>query len=490
MYSLSASSRPSRRWSATNCCRVALEADEEQAGVELAELGVDAVGERVAAAQDPLAAVLGRRGEPDVGVDRDHRLAVASCASRSSGSNSSLPAERRAAVLVRGRSSAPGRRASRGPRPRSASGSGARPGRCRRASRPARSSPTQTCSVQRLGRPRLDVVGAVLEAHQVARRLLRAAGATTCGRSRAATSASPRRRGRSGPGCGRRGRRPAGRRRRPGRRGRRRERSGSSSSPGEARAASASAAGRVAREAEAVASNSVGPKPKVTVSRAGGRPTASPVSSGGARRRRRSRPTGSPGGHPRGRRRPLAQQVAQLGCDVGDDVEGGEVQPVLRRRRDPGLVRRRRTGTARAAASPPPSPASRSTPTPAERDAGADRAGAPSSRPRVSSRSLTGPATVARRPGRAARPARRSTGSELARVGLSSAPCRRRSRRRRGTARAPRSTSAKRLSISFASAGSPGGERGRERSRTRPARPRRSPRSRRGRCASSAPPRR
>jgi hypothetical protein len=42
---------------------VALEADEEEPGFELAEALVDAVGEGVAAAQDPLAAVRRGRGE-------------------------------------------------------------------------------------------------------------------------------------------------------------------------------------------------------------------------------------------------------------------------------------------------------------------------------------------------------------------------------------------------------------------------------------------
>ena len=55
---------------------VALEADEEEAGFELAEALVDAVGEGVAAAQDPLAVVGLGRGEADVGVDRDRRLPV------------------------------------------------------------------------------------------------------------------------------------------------------------------------------------------------------------------------------------------------------------------------------------------------------------------------------------------------------------------------------------------------------------------------------
>src|SRR4051812_28554474 len=57
--------------------RVLLVADEEQPRVELTGVRVGAVGERVAAAQDPQAAVLFVRGQPDVRVDRDHQLAVA-----------------------------------------------------------------------------------------------------------------------------------------------------------------------------------------------------------------------------------------------------------------------------------------------------------------------------------------------------------------------------------------------------------------------------
>src|SRR6201999_1649399 len=56
--------------------RVLLEADKEEAGFELAEALVDAVGERVAAAEDPDAVVFRRRGEPHVGVFGDHRFAV------------------------------------------------------------------------------------------------------------------------------------------------------------------------------------------------------------------------------------------------------------------------------------------------------------------------------------------------------------------------------------------------------------------------------
>ncbi len=71
--------------------RVALEADEEQARVELAELRVHAVGEGVAPAQDLLAAVGLRRGEADVGVDRDPGLAAVALAVKSASSNSVWP---------------------------------------------------------------------------------------------------------------------------------------------------------------------------------------------------------------------------------------------------------------------------------------------------------------------------------------------------------------------------------------------------------------
>ena len=49
------------------------------------------------------------------------------------------------------------------------------------------------------------------------------------------------------------------------------------------------------------------------------------------------------GGHPRGGRRPVAQQRAQVG--VGRDVEGGEVEAVLRGRGDARPGGRRRTGS-------------------------------------------------------------------------------------------------------------------------------------------------
>ena len=78
--------------------------------------------------------------------------------------------------------------------------------------------------------------------------------------------------------------------------------------------------------------NRPGPKPKVMVSPAGGRPIASPVSSGGA--------SYGPEVGPTHRRRwpgviraaavgPVLQQPDELVAGVGGDVEGGEVQPVL-----------------------------------------------------------------------------------------------------------------------------------------------------------------
>ena len=71
--------------------RVALEADEEEAGFELAEALVDAVGEGVAAAQDPLAVVGRRRRRGGRGRWPGSPAARSFSASRSSGSNSSLP---------------------------------------------------------------------------------------------------------------------------------------------------------------------------------------------------------------------------------------------------------------------------------------------------------------------------------------------------------------------------------------------------------------
>ena len=93
MYSLSASFRAKALLERHELrLRVALEADEEEAGVELAEAGVHAVGEGVAAPQDPDAVVLG--AERRAGCARRAGTTarpVASCAARSTGSNSCRP---------------------------------------------------------------------------------------------------------------------------------------------------------------------------------------------------------------------------------------------------------------------------------------------------------------------------------------------------------------------------------------------------------------
>ena len=124
------------------------------------------------------------------------------------------------------------------------------------------------------------------------------------------------------------------------------EMAGSSVSPGK-RGRSASAAGLRGGQPEPVLAgasrNSVGPKPTVRVSPAGGSPIASPVSSGGAsehaggradlagvlaRRSSGPRPRSSPGA--------VCDQLRPV---LGDHVEGDEVQPVLGGRDDAGLVR-------------------------------------------------------------------------------------------------------------------------------------------------------
>ena len=81
-----------------------------------------------------------------------------------------------------------------------------------------------------------------------------------------------------------------------------------------------------------------GPKPTVIVSRDGPRPIASPVSSGGSDGVVVLGAGGLARGHPRGGDRPLLQQRPQVGDVVARHVEGGEVEAVLGRRRDPGLV--------------------------------------------------------------------------------------------------------------------------------------------------------
>ena len=151
-------------------------------------------------------------------------------------------------------------------------------------------------------------------------------------------------RSRSGPGCGWRARRPAGRRRRPGRRGRRRTAPGRGCRRGSAAAGAAPrAAGRRGRTGPRR------PRPEQRRPEAegerqpdGGRPIASPVSSGGASY------GPSIGADPPGVRalRSSAAAASVQSCssaisssrDVGGDVERGEVQPVLGRGDDAGLV--------------------------------------------------------------------------------------------------------------------------------------------------------
>ena len=92
--------------------RVALEGDEEQAGVELAGARVDAVGVRVAAAQDARRrrSSTARRG--GCARRRDHRLAVGAARARSTGSCSLRAASSGAPLSLEAADRrAPGRRA-------------------------------------------------------------------------------------------------------------------------------------------------------------------------------------------------------------------------------------------------------------------------------------------------------------------------------------------------------------------------------------------
>ncbi len=125
-------------------------------------------------------------------------------------------------------------------------------------------------------------------------------------------------------------------------------RAGSSSSPGKwgSRDEAAAAAGRRGRTGRPAApsgpTNSDRPKPIVIVRPAGGRSSASPVSSGGASCGPAGGPErsgGQPGREPRRHRRPPAEQVDQLGARRRREVERRRVHPVLRGRHDPGLVR-------------------------------------------------------------------------------------------------------------------------------------------------------
>ena len=105
--------------------RILLERDEEQAGVELPGRRVVAVGVGVAAAQDLLAAVVVRAGEPDVRVGRDDRLAVLRLRRKVDRVEFALAGERRAGVLEPAEDVLLVGAGSRRPSSRSACGSGA-----------------------------------------------------------------------------------------------------------------------------------------------------------------------------------------------------------------------------------------------------------------------------------------------------------------------------------------------------------------------------
>ena len=295
--------------------RVALEADEEEAGVELAGGRVDAVGVVVAAPQDAHA------GVRDVRAPRGCGRRPGSRACRRAGGRRGRPGRAR-----------PARRAARR---RACSGRSCPAGR-RAPSVPLLDQHADAArdDVRAAVHPRLrlvaadphvpahlggvggvEVVRAVLEPLQVARRRLRPATSPPPGRSRAASSASPPRRGRSGPGRARRGTRPGDRRRRPARTGRRRSSPATSRSPGSG-PSGVSGRGPADGEAEPVVpvlQEDAGPSPKVSVSRAGGQADGlAGVGRGGVGRAGR-RPDRPAGGHERRRVRPGAQQVAQLG---------------------------------------------------------------------------------------------------------------------------------------------------------------------------------
>ena len=281
----------------------------------------------------------GRR-EADVRVDRDHGRAGVALRGEVDLVELGMRAERRAAVLdpadrellVGEARAVP--RLDQHPDP-----AGDEVRAALRATR-ARPRSTQTCCASASRLLGLDVVRAVLEPHQVARRLLAARR-----RGRAAepelrpahdddAAADP---GQVADGVERDLRVVRARLHADVAAGA----VGSSVSSAKA-GSSTSAAGRLRGEAEPVLPSStkrLGPKPIVTVRRAAA-----------VRAPRRCRRAGRPGRRwPARPARPaviraaavvhVAQHVAQLVAAVGDDVEGREVEPVLRRRRDAGLVR-------------------------------------------------------------------------------------------------------------------------------------------------------
>ena len=224
---------------------------------------------------------------------------------------------RRAGDLVPGEDPLLIGRAGRCPRTRSPSGSCGRPGTTRPPSTagPAARRRTQTCSSQRRGVVGVDVVGAVLEAHQVARRGLAGAG----GRRPAEAELRPLQHG--GPagrpdhvadgveddlrvvGAGLDAQVAVG--------------DAPASAPrrrGWCRTAVSAAGIRSARPNRS--SNRLGPKPTVMVSECGPRSIASPVSNGGCSVAHRGVADRFAGGEPGGDRRPAAEHPLQF-VDVG-----------------------------------------------------------------------------------------------------------------------------------------------------------------------------
>ena len=392
MYSLSASFEPSAPLDGDELARrVALEGEEEQAGVELAEPVVEAVGERVAAAQDLRAAVGRGRGEADVGVGGMRRAVGASSRSRTS---LALAAERRARGLVAAdRLLLVGQRGAVPDLDEHADAAGdevgaaAHPRRPSRGAGPRRAGPARAASsALRLFVPSLKPIrlrgvacarlvddGApeaeLRPAHasptpRPMRARLRTAWKATCGSSaHACTQRSP----------------PL--------------RAGSSSSPGSA-GRSRSGCRPLVGAARSASSNSDGPEAEgdrqprrrqaerlAGVLRAA--PSASPLAP----------PTGAPGRHPRGGAGPVAQQLAQVAARTPSSTSkaakcsrscAGVAMPAWwrRGRRRSGRARRapRRTRRRGRGRTPPPAAAARP-PTPRDAEQRAARRARHRSRP-------------------------------------------------------------------------------------------------------------
>ena len=273
---------------------IALVRDEEQTGVELIGDRIDPVGERVAAPQEPDAVVLPGCGEPDVAVERDHRLAV-DLGGEVHGVVLPRRAQRRTAALdppdgellvgqggavphLEQHADPPGHQVAAAAHPRGVVG---------------RRHPDVL--LQLLGVLGHEVVGAVLEPHEVARGLLRGVGARRApeaglGPAQRDHAASDAREVADRVEAHR-----AGRRRTPAPRGRRRSAHASSSSPANVGMGTSAAGFRATMpNGSPERSNSDAPKPNVTVKDDGPRSSASPVSSGGASWSELSVPTGRP----------------------------------------------------------------------------------------------------------------------------------------------------------------------------------------------------